>query len=100
MKQITNIKLQGDFLSFSENGLTNSLSNVGTGLNDGMKYKKTSSDDNESEYYAIFNDGNLLVNNKVLIHRVLHKIGTDEFYLISMEDFRNDLKLVEENNDK
>jgi hypothetical protein len=97
MRQIENLELNGDNWKYTDQGITNFLTNAGHGISDGKRYTWKTPNGIENEYFAIMADGNLLIQNEVSFHYILHRIGANDKYIISADEFRNKMQLVQEN---
>ncbi len=83
--------------SLNIDGVSHYLTNSGRAVNEGNYYTWIIPNGQPNEVFGIFADGNLLENNLEEMHFVLNRRGTIDLYLISVDNFRNNMRLIEEN---
>jgi hypothetical protein len=95
MRPIENLIFENGNWRFTIDGITNFLTNGGHGLQTGEYYTWLNPNGHENEVFGILADGNFLENDNVRIYFILNRRNTTENYLISVEDFQSNMKLIE-----
>jgi hypothetical protein len=93
MHLIIEVNFYDQSWGFNLNGLKYFLTNASRYVDIIIRHKWKQPWGNENERFILIGDGNLLKDDKISSHFIIQKIGSNNIYVMQVDDFRNQLEI-------